>query len=100
MLFLSLNVLVEVLMTIVPDTSQLRVFRLMYAESIHPDPNVDRRVQDESPEVVVTVTAPPTKHPPGWPKMKQAESIDIIRRKLQCSKCKGLGHNKKTCKES
>ncbi|XVF62348.1 hypothetical protein PTKIN_Ptkin09bG0000400 [Pterospermum kingtungense] len=77
-------------------------FRLTYAESIHPVPNVDRPVHNESPEaaITVTVTPPPTKRPPGRPKMKQAESMDIIKRQLQCSKCKGLGHNKKTCKES
>lgn len=75
-------------------------YRLTYAESIHPVPNVDRPVQGESAETVVTVTPPPTKRPPGRPKMKQAESIDIIKRQLQCSKCKGLGHNKKTCKGS
>lgn len=77
-------------------------FRLTYAESIHPVPNVDRPDQIELPEaaITVTVTPPPTKRPPGRPKMKQAESIDIIKRQLQCSKCKGLGHNKKTCKES
>ncbi|XP_022722070.1 uncharacterized protein LOC111279312 [Durio zibethinus] len=75
-------------------------FHLTYAESIHPVPNVDRPVQDELLEAAVAVTPPPTKRPPGRPKMKQAESIDIIKRQLQCSKCKGLGHNKKTCKES
>lgn len=78
-------------------------FRLTYAESIHPVPNVDRPIEDELPEVTavaVTVTPPPTKRPPGRPKKKQPESIDMMRRQLQCSKCKGLGHNKKTCKES
>lgn len=72
-------------------------YRSTYAESIHPVPNVDRPVKNESTELAVTVTPPPTKRPPGRPKMKQAESIDIIKRQLQCSKCKGLGHNKKTC---
>ncbi|KAF7837633.1 Protein FAR1-RELATED SEQUENCE 4 [Senna tora] len=72
-------------------------YRLTYAESIHPVPNVDRPVQCES-TLVVAVTPPPTKRPPGRPKMKQAESVEIIKRQLQCSKCKGLGHNKKTCK--
>ncbi|XP_011013291.1 PREDICTED: uncharacterized protein LOC105117351 isoform X2 [Populus euphratica] len=75
-------------------------YRLSYAESIHPVPNVDRPVQGELTEVGVIVTPPPTKRPPGRPKTKQAESTDIIKRQLQCSKCKGLGHNKKTCKES
>ncbi|XP_042989569.1 uncharacterized protein LOC122316819 isoform X2 [Carya illinoinensis] len=75
-------------------------YRLTYAESIHPVPNVDRPIEGESVDAIVTVTPPPTKRPPGRPKMKQAESIDIIKRQLQCSKCKGLGHNKKTCKDS
>ncbi|KAJ6725475.1 POLYPROTEIN putative-RELATED [Salix purpurea] len=75
-------------------------YRISYAESIQPVPNVDRPVQGELTEAGVIVTPPPTKRPPGRPKMKQAESTDIIKRQLQCSKCKGLGHNKKTCKES
>ncbi|XP_024462933.1 uncharacterized protein LOC7481647 isoform X3 [Populus trichocarpa] len=75
-------------------------YRLSYAESIQPVPNVDRPVQGELTEAGVIVTPPPTKRPPGRPKTKQAESTDIIKRQLQCSKCKGLGHNKKTCKES
>ncbi|XP_038722970.1 uncharacterized protein LOC120014918 isoform X2 [Tripterygium wilfordii] len=75
-------------------------FRLAYAKAIHPVPNVDRPVQGELDQAPVIVTPPPTKRPPGRPKMKQVESIDIIKRQLQCSKCKGLGHNKKTCKGS
>ncbi|XP_034685642.1 uncharacterized protein LOC117914406 isoform X2 [Vitis riparia] len=74
-------------------------YRLTYAESIHPVPNVDRPVKTESTQVGVIVTPPPTKRPPGRPKMKQAGSIETIKRQLQCSKCKGLGHNKKTCKD-
>ncbi|KAJ7980479.1 Protein FAR1-RELATED SEQUENCE like [Quillaja saponaria] len=73
-------------------------YRLTYGESIYPVPNVDRPIQIESAQPVI-VTPPPTKRPPGRPKMKQVESIDIIKRQLQCSKCKGLGHNKKTCKD-
>ncbi|CAB4316941.1 unnamed protein product [Prunus armeniaca] len=75
-------------------------YRSTYAESIHPVPNVDRPLPGESSLASVTVTPPPTRRPPGRPKMKQAESLDIIKRQLQCSKCKGLGHNKKTCKDS
>ncbi|CAL8990983.1 unnamed protein product [Prunus brigantina] len=75
-------------------------YRSTYAESIHPVPNVDRPLPSESSLAAVTVTPPPTRRPPGRPKMKQAESLDIIKRQLQCSKCKGLGHNKKTCKDS
>ncbi|WCJ23204.1 hypothetical protein M5689_005245 [Euphorbia peplus] len=77
------------------------VYRLTYAESIHPVPNVDRPiVQGESSEAGTFVSPPPTKRPPGRPKMKQPELLDMCKRQLQCSKCKGLGHNKKTCKGS
>ncbi|CAJ2650107.1 hypothetical protein L195_g021541 [Trifolium pratense] len=73
-------------------------YRLTYAEPIHALPDIDRPVQVESDMETVTVTPPPTKRPPGRPKSKQVESIDIIKRQLQCGKCKGLGHNRKTCK--
>ncbi|XP_022959327.1 uncharacterized protein LOC111460335 isoform X2 [Cucurbita moschata] len=75
-------------------------YRLTYAESIHPVPNVDRLILDESTPALVTVTPPPTRRPPGRPKLKQNESLEVVKRQLQCSKCKGLGHNKKTCKDS
>ncbi|GLT91404.1 hypothetical protein SLE2022_092950 [Rubroshorea leprosula] len=75
-------------------------YHLTYAESIYPVPSVDLSDQDESARLTVTVTPPPTKRPPGRPKAKPIESIDMMKRQLQCSKCKGLGHNKKTCKES
>lgn len=75
-------------------------YRMTYSESIQPVPNVDRPILDESTQELVTVTPPPTRRPPGRPKMKQPESAEIIKRSLQCSKCKGLGHNKKTCKDS
>ncbi|CAK8563872.1 unnamed protein product [Lathyrus sativus] len=73
-------------------------YRLTYAEPIHALPDIDRPVQVEPDMAVTIVTPPPTKRPPGRPKTKQVESIDIIKRQLQCGKCKGLGHNRKTCK--
>ncbi|EPS74077.1 hypothetical protein M569_00678 [Genlisea aurea] len=72
-------------------------YRLTYAESINPIPNVEKPEKTEMPEATI-VTPPPTKRPPGRPKLKLVESVDIIKRQLQCSTCKGLGHNKKTCK--
>ncbi|RHN64458.1 putative transcription factor interactor and regulator CCHC(Zn) family [Medicago truncatula] len=75
-------------------------YRLTYTEPIHALPDIDKPVQVESAMEVVTVTPPPTKRPPGRPKSKQVESIDLIKRQLQCGKCKGLGHNRKTCKLS
>lgn len=72
-------------------------YRLTYAESIHPVPNVERPLSSEVNEVATIITPPPTKRAPGRPKMKQAAAPEIIKRQLQCSNCKGLGHNKKTC---
>ncbi|CAA7058857.1 unnamed protein product [Microthlaspi erraticum] len=78
--------------------------RLTYAESINPVPNgmlmMTTTAVEEPPVegVVVSVTPPPTRRTPGRPKSKLVEPIDMIKRQLQCSKCKGLGHNKKTCK--
>lgn len=72
-------------------------YHLTYAESINPVPNVEKPANGELEGTAVVVTPPPTKRPPGRPKMKQVDSLDVIKRQLQCSKCKGLGHNKKTC---
>ncbi|GLT91403.1 hypothetical protein SLE2022_092940 [Rubroshorea leprosula] len=74
-------------------------YRLTYAESIYPVPNVDLPDLDESAESVVAVTPPPAKSQQGRAKVKPTETIDMTKLKLQCSKCKGLGHNKRTCKE-
>ncbi|GKV10451.1 hypothetical protein SLEP1_g21813 [Rubroshorea leprosula] len=74
-------------------------YRLTYAESIYPVPNVDLPDLDESAESVVVVTPPPAKSQQGRAKVKPTETIDMTKLKLQCSKCKGLGHNKRTCKE-
>ncbi|KAF7818019.1 MuDR family transposase isoform 2 [Senna tora] len=74
-------------------------YRLTYSESIHPIPNVDFPALKGS-ELMVTVTPPPTRRPPGRPTTKRYGSQDIVKRQLQCSRCKGLGHNKSTCKES
>ncbi|XP_057476373.1 uncharacterized protein LOC130764252 [Actinidia eriantha] len=73
-------------------------YHLTYEESIHPIPNVERPMQIVPTEVEHTVTPPPTRRPPGRPKVKPAGSVEIIKRQLQCSKCKGLGHNSRTCK--
>lgn len=77
-------------------------YRASYAESINPMPNVEKpegnELQEAAAAAAAIVTPPPTKRPPGRPKLKLVESVDIIKRQLQCSKCKGLGHNKKTCK--
>ncbi|KAK6790149.1 hypothetical protein RDI58_013949 [Solanum bulbocastanum] len=72
-------------------------YHLTYSESINP-------ILLEKPVIAevdmdIMVSPPPTKRPPGRPKMKQPDTVDILKRQLQCSKCKGLGHNKKTCEK-
>ncbi|GMN44118.1 hypothetical protein TIFTF001_013311 [Ficus carica] len=76
-------------------------YRLAYSESIHPMPNVEMPLMQDSSQtaVTVTVTPPPTRRPPGRPTTKKQGSQDMSKRQLQCSRCKGLGHNKSTCKE-
>lgn len=74
-------------------------YRVTYAESVHPIPNEDRPLQKDSSQVVVTVTPPPTRRPPGRPAIKKFGAQEIAKRQLQCSRCKGVGHNKSTCKE-
>lgn len=75
-------------------------YRLTYSESIHPLPNVVDASPLNGSELMLTVTPPPTRRPPGRPTTKRYGSQDIVKRQLQCSRCKGLGHNKSTCKES
>ncbi|KAL5582736.1 hypothetical protein UlMin_015178, partial [Ulmus minor] len=74
-------------------------YRLTYSESINPVPSVEMPLLLNSSPVPVTVTPPPTRRPPGRPSTKKLGSADMSKRQLQCSKCKGLGHNKSTCKE-
>ncbi|KAI4301656.1 hypothetical protein L6164_034910 [Bauhinia variegata] len=75
-------------------------YRLTYSESVRPIPHVDTPAVKDS-QLAVTVTPPPTRRPPGRPTTKRygSHSQDIVKRQLQCSRCKGLGHNKSTCKD-
>ncbi|PRQ42509.1 putative transcription factor interactor and regulator CCHC(Zn) family [Rosa chinensis] len=74
-------------------------YRLTYSESIHPIPQVDIPVTKTTSQIAVTVSPPPTRRPPGRPTTKKYGSQGMNKRQLQCSRCKGLGHNKSTCKE-
>ncbi|KAK8520252.1 hypothetical protein V6N13_031286 [Hibiscus sabdariffa] len=71
-------------------------YRLTYAEAIQPIPDVDSPMQNDSSQALVT---PPTRRPPGRPNTKKVGPQEVMKRQLQCSRCKGLGHNKATCKE-
>ncbi|GMY22142.1 MuDR family transposase [Fagus crenata] len=74
-------------------------YRLTYSESVNPIPSVDVPVPKDSSQLTVTVTPPPTRRPPGRPTTKRYGSQEVVKRQLQCSRCKGHGHNKSTCKE-
>lgn len=76
-------------------------YRLTYSESIHPLPSIELPLENNSSssQMVVTVTPPPTRRPPGRPTKKRCSSQGVTKRQLLCSKCKGTGHNKSSCKE-
>lgn len=73
-------------------------YKLTYSENINPIPTTDQPIRKNN-GCLVTVTPPPTRRPPGRPTTKRYGSHELVKRQLQCSKCKGLGHNKSTCKE-
>ncbi|CAN6922149.1 unnamed protein product [Brassica oleracea] len=74
-------------------------YRLTYAMSISPVPLLDGEMcRESSGGSGMTVTPPPTRRPPGRPPKKKTPAEEVMKRQLQCSKCKGLGHNKSTCK--
>ncbi|XP_057726847.1 uncharacterized protein LOC130942157 [Arachis stenosperma] len=74
------------------------IYRLTYSEAVLPIQYVDAPAAKDS-QLLVTVTPPSTRRPPGRPATKRYGSEDVVKRQLQCSRCKGLGHNKSTCKE-
>ncbi|XP_024988328.1 uncharacterized protein LOC112523111 isoform X1 [Cynara cardunculus var. scolymus] len=79
-------------------------YQMAYAESIHPIPNVERLMDIELDDGSIVVTPPPTIRTPGRTKIRkvpvgQVGPADFLKRQLQCGKCKGLGHNKRSCKE-
>lgn len=73
-------------------------YRLAYSESINPIPNLEKTWKKDRSKGSVTVTPPPTRRPPGRPSTKKSAQGTGLRQ-LQCSRCKGTGHNKSTCKE-
>nr|XP_043612101.1 uncharacterized protein LOC122583792 isoform X1 [Erigeron canadensis] len=82
----------------------VETYQLTYADSINPIPNVERLVDSETEDGSVLVTPPPTMRAPGRTKIRKVAPgrigpSDFLKRQLQCGKCKGLGHNKRSCKE-
>lgn len=75
-------------------------FKVTYSESINPIPPLDRCMKRESSPVLVH--PPCVTRPVGRPKERKyaLKSNQAVKRTLQCSKCKKLGHNKRKCKQS
>lgn len=89
---------------------------ITYAESVHPIPIMEKSEQSKPSHGTITVT-PPIKRSSlkrleqsslsqvaavtkRRRKKKQSGSLELSKRQFKCSRCKGLGHNKKTCSAS
>lgn len=75
-------------------------FRLTYSESVNPVPAVDQLLQASQSaqvQVPVQVRPPPLLPLTGPPKKRRIRWRGRPKRELHCSKCKGAGHNRKTC---
>lgn len=73
-------------------------YRLTYSLSINPIPDVGRPTCTDPSHN--TITCPRTRRLAGRPKEKPADPRIAIKRAVRCSRCKGFGHNKQTCKAS
>ncbi|OMO96015.1 Zinc finger, PMZ-type [Corchorus olitorius] len=77
-------------------------FRLAYSESIKPASTIVLPSNDDTEEPEDEQVLPPSlTRPPAMvqKKPRRCKSQGIIRRSVCCTKCKGVGHNKATCKE-
>jgi hypothetical protein len=76
-------------------------YRLTYAMSINPIPDVfvPTAAGDPSQGTMTLLSSPIlTRRQVGRPKEKPADPRIAIKRAVRCSRCKGYGHNKATCK--
>ncbi|KAL6629998.1 hypothetical protein ACP70R_029763 [Stipagrostis hirtigluma subsp. patula] len=75
-------------------------YRLTYAMSINPIPDVGVPTASTVPSQSTAVHPSPilTRRQVGRPKEKPADPRIAIKRAVRCSRCKGYGHNKATCK--
>ncbi|CAN6277822.1 unnamed protein product [Urochloa humidicola] len=75
-------------------------YRLTYAVSINPIPDVlvPTVAGDPSHGAALHLSPILTRRQVGRPKEKPADPRIAIKRAVRCSRCKGYGHNKATCK--
>ncbi|XP_076901770.1 uncharacterized protein LOC143556301 [Bidens hawaiensis] len=81
----------------------VEMYQMAYADSINPIPNVERLMDAEFDDAAVLVTPPSAAQTPCSTKIRKDVTgrvgpADFLKRQLQCGKCKGLGHNKRSCK--
>ncbi|CAG7874341.1 unnamed protein product, partial [Brassica rapa] len=79
--------------------------RSAYAGSVLPVPDTIEVTELASELGGMNLYPPTTRRPPGRPKKQRFFSrgekiMKRIRRRTLCSRCKGVGHNKATCKEA
>lgn len=73
--------------------------RLIYALSIFPIPDSGRPASMTGAESMIEQSTH-IRRPVGRPRKRPADPRISPKRAIHCTKCKGLGHNKKTCKSS
>jgi hypothetical protein len=74
-------------------------FRLTYSESIKPVSAIFKPVSNEKTCLDSLPVLPPcTPRPPPSQHKEQMETRRMSKRPVSCTRCKGMGHNKSTCK--
>lgn len=74
-------------------------FHLTYAESINPVLAVFNPLANEKVDIEdIHVLPPLTSRPPSQQKKEESKRQGMVRRPVSCTRCKGAGHNKATCK--
>jgi zinc finger SWIM domain-containing protein 3 len=78
----------------------MECYRLTYEMSINPIPDVivPPTVADPTQSPATVLWPMRTRRRVGRPKEKPADPRIAIKRAVRCSRCKGYGHNKATCK--
>ena len=80
----------------------LNNYRSCYAETIYPIPAKEQWNTSGEDEPAESNLQPPQTHrPPGRPKKRRIRTEDTEQKKraFKCSRCKGIGHSRRTCKE-
>ncbi|KAF2317120.1 hypothetical protein GH714_011951 [Hevea brasiliensis] len=75
-------------------------YRSTYSKSINPVLDIFEPLGEEDASEVRQVLPPTTPRPPTQPKEKQYKRKRELKRVMTCTRCKGEGHNKATCKET